>query len=57
MNLRIVQKWLTAAAENSSQLFSRKPWLKNMHLAGLLALPHFYTFPFEQWFCQEMFCT
>jgi hypothetical protein len=57
MNLRIIQKWLTAAAENSSQLFSRKPWLKNMHLAGLLALPHFYTFPFEQWFYQEMFCT
>ena len=29
MNLRIIQKWLTAAAENSSQLFSRKPWLIN----------------------------
>jgi hypothetical protein len=29
MNLRIIQKWLTAAAENTSQLFSRKPWLIN----------------------------
>ena len=29
MNLRIIQKWLTASAENSSQLFSRKPWLIN----------------------------
>ena len=29
MNLRIIQKWLTASAENTSQLFSRKPWLIN----------------------------
>lgn len=29
MNLRIIQKWFTAAAENTSQLFSRKPWLIN----------------------------
>jgi hypothetical protein len=33
-------EWLTAVAVNSSQLFSRKPWLIILHSAGLLAQPH-----------------
>jgi hypothetical protein len=54
MNLRIVQKWLTAAAENSSQLFSRKPWLKNDASGRSSGSTPFLTFPLLQWSVEEM---
>jgi hypothetical protein len=49
MNLRIIQKWLTAAAENSSQLFSRKPWLNNVASGRSSGSTPFPAFPLAQW--------
>jgi hypothetical protein len=49
-----VQKWLTAAAENSSQLFSRKPWLKNNALGRSSGSTPFPAFPLSQWLVEEM---
>jgi hypothetical protein len=54
MNLRIIQKWLTAAAENSSQLFSRKPWLKNDASGRSSGSTPFPAFPLAQWLVEEM---
>jgi hypothetical protein len=49
MNLRIIQKWLTAVAENSSQLFSRKPWLNNVASGRSSGSTPFPAFPLAQW--------
>jgi hypothetical protein len=49
-----VQKWLTAAAENSSQLFSRKPWLKNDASGRSSGSTPFPAFPLAQWLVEEM---
>jgi hypothetical protein len=49
INLRIIQKWLTAKAENSSQLFSRKPWLFNVASGRSSGSTLYPAFPLVQW--------